>query len=53
MVEVASHDEREDVSLLHLPPVTHYQGQFNYIVPSEGIFEEPDTAEVGSLLDVM
>ncbi len=36
MVEVRRGEE-EEASLLPLPPLTAYHGQFDYIVPSEGI----------------
>lgn len=36
MVEVQNREEEEE-RLLPLPPLTAYHGQFNYIVPAEGI----------------
>ena len=41
MVEVPIGDEEEE-RLLPLPPLTAYHGQFDYVVPSEGV-DQPDS----------
>lgn len=45
-IVVPSQGEGEEDRLLHLPLVTSYNGQFNYIVPSETATPEANIAEV-------
>ena len=48
MVEVAVGEEEEQ-DLLPLPPLTAYHGQFDYVVPSEGVdLLDSDITEVSS-----